>query len=231
MYRFVMIGLLCLSIEKSLTCPIFTFGNMTVQSDFSLHNFLGTWYQIKWFTNVTEYESDFWNDYSQTYELENNSNTHLLVYGKARLSSEEKCFSFGPWLILANNSAKMILEKKDLNTTTNLNWYYYILKTDYNHYALIYSCIEENLTIHDHCKQPILWIFSRTNLLSNEYLIELDNYIENTLCMNLIEFEITLHSEKSCHLVSSLGQKKLLFINMNWLIIFYLFYILFLTYK
>jgi lipocalin len=229
MYWFVVFGFFCLSIDKSITCPLYSFGNVTVQSNFSLHHFLGTWYQIKWFTNQTEYETDLWNDYSQTFELENNSNSHLLVSGKARLPLEEKCFSFGPWLVLANNSAKMILEKKDLNNTNNLNWLYYILKTDYNHYALIYACMSENFTENNQCKEPILWIFSRTVLLANEYLIELDKYIENSLCINLIELEIALHSEKSCSILSSLGRKMFL-MNMNFIFILLILY-LFLTYK
>jgi lipocalin len=211
--------------NKSLACSKPSFGNLTVQSNFSLHHFLGLWYEIKWFSNDTQYESDIWNDFSQIFELENNSNEYLLVPGKARLSSEEKCFSFGPWLILTNNSAKMILEKKDLNNTINLNWPYYILKTDYNHYALIYACMSVNYTQNNQCKDPILWVFSRTVLLANEYLIELDDYIENILCINLTQVKITLHSEKSCYTLSSFGS-KLASMNMI-LFLFYLFYIYF----
>jgi len=212
-----------------MACSIPSFVNLTVQTNFSLHHFLGLWYEIKWFSNETSHESDIWNDYFQLFELENNSNDHLLISGKARLSSEEKCFSFGPWLILANNSAKMILEKKDLNSTTNLNWPYYILKTDYNHYALIYGCMSTNYTHNDQCKEPILWVFSRTVLLANEYLIELDDYIEDILCINITRLEIILHSEKSCYTLSSLGL-KLSSMNMIFFCILLILY-LFLIYK
>jgi lipocalin len=229
MYWLILIGFFLL-IDKPMACSIPSFANLTVQSNFSLHHFLGIWYEIKWFTNQSQHESDIWNDFSQSFELENNSNEYLLVSGKARLSSEEKCFSFGPWLIISNNSAKMILEKKDLNNTINLNWPYYILKTDYNHYALIYGCMSENYTQNNQCKDPIVWIFSRTVLLSNEYLIELDDYIENILCINLTQFEITLHSEKSCYMLSSIGTK---ICSMNIIMFFFVLLILylFLIYK
>jgi hypothetical protein len=119
----------------------------------------------------------------------------------------------------------MVLEKQDLNIPLNLNWPYYILKTDYNHYALIYGCMSENYTGNSSCKQPMLWIFSRTVLLENEYLIELDNYIENDLCINLTDLEITLHSEPSCYTSSSIGS-KISAMNMI-LFLFDLFYIYF----
>ncbi len=224
MYWFVLISLVLL-INQSMTCTIPSFANLTVQSNFNLHRFLGIWYEIKWFKNESLNNNNLWNDFSQSFQFEDNSNEHLLASGRARLSSEEECFSFGPWLILANNSAKMILEKQDLNIPLNLNWPYYILKTDYNHYALIYGCMSENYTLNISCKQPMLWIFSRTVLLGNEYLIELDNYIEDVLCINLTDLEITLHSEPSCYTSSSIGS-KISAMNMI-LFLFDLFYIYF----
>jgi hypothetical protein len=101
----------------------------------------------------------------------------------------------------------MILEKKNLNSSTDLNWPYYILKTDYDHYALIYACVSTNYTLDDQCIEPLLWVFSRTIFLSDEYLNELDDYIENTLCINITKLETTPHSETSCYALSSSGSK------------------------
>ena len=224
MYWLLTIGL-CLLIDKSLACTIPAFANLTVQSNFSLHHFLGVWYEIKWLPT----ESDLWQDFSQSFELQNNSNQQIFVHGKARLPYEQKCFSFGPWLILANNGAKMILEKKNLNNTISLNWPYYIVKTDYNHYALIYGCMSKNFTHEDQCEEPILWIFSRTIVLSNEYLTELDDYIENILCINLTKLHTTLHGEKSCYISSSFGLKmylidiKLFLISLSFIFISYIY--------
>ena len=218
MYWFLLIGFFLL-INQSTACTIPSFANLTVQSNFSLHNFLGIWYEIKWYSAGFHNESDLWRDYSQLFQLENNSSQYLLVSGKARLLNEDKCFSFGPWLILANDSAKMILEKKNLNNDTYLNWPYYILKTDYDHYALIYGCMKANYTLHNPCDEPIVWIFSRTIVLTNQYLHELEDYIENNLCINSTDLEITYQGEKSC---LSLGLK---IVSMNKIFIIFLIFI------
>ena len=206
MHEFLFIVLL-LAIDPSKPCTLPSFAELEVPSNFSLHRFLGRWYEIKWYADETEPDSEIWDDFSQTFELENHSTERLLAFGNARLSYETECFAFGPWSIIVNNSAKMILEKKDSDILSNLNWPYYILKTDYNHYALIYGCMTENYTLEEPCKQPVLWLFSRTVLLSSEYLIELDDYIEDVLCLNLTEIEITLHTAKSCHVVSAMGRR------------------------
>ncbi|CAF1157658.1 unnamed protein product [Adineta steineri] len=202
-----------LLVNRSTACTTPTFSNLTVQSNFSLHNFLGIWYEIKAYVNETNTGLDVWHDYSQSFQLETNSSEHLLVYGKARLTQEDQCFSFGPWLLISNDSAKMTqVEKDELIYTTNLYWPYYILKTDYNHYALIYRCKTKNYRLTDPCDDPTVWVFSRTRSLSNEYTKELDTYIENILCMNVTTFEIISHREKSCYMSSVLNLK---FYSMN----------------
>jgi hypothetical protein len=110
-----------------LGCTLPSFDNVTVQSDFNLNKFLGVWYEIQWLPGEPHNESDIWRNYYQLFELENSSTQRLLVPGQAHLLNNDTCFSFGPWSILANNSAKMILETKDLNNTNSLNWPYYIL--------------------------------------------------------------------------------------------------------
>jgi hypothetical protein len=93
----------------------------------------------------------------------------------------------------------MVLEKKDISSAPLLNWPYYVVKTDYEHYALIYACTSTNYTYTDPCEHPILWLFSRTTSLSNDLSTELDKHMENTLCINLTKLEITPHDSKSCY--------------------------------
>ncbi|CAF1045193.1 unnamed protein product [Rotaria sp. Silwood1] len=206
-------------------CTVPSFSNLTVQSNFSLQNFLGIWYEIQWLSSEYHNASSIWSDYSQSFQLENNVSQRLLVYGKARFPNAEQCFSFGPWLIIANNSAKMILQTQDVNSSKILNWPYYILKTDYNHSALIYACMSENYTQNDPCNKSVLWIFSRKNSLSNEYLNELYNYIENILCVDSTKLEITPQSERSCYTSSSLGLKICL-MNKFFFLILHILYLL-----
>lgn len=175
------------------------FDNVTVQSNFNLRQFLGTWYEIKWYKNETETHEQMWNDYVQIFQMDTNSSDRLLANGYARLSKEKECFPFEPWSIIANNSAKMFVERSNLTGTNKHYWPYYIVRTDYNHYALIYGCMSENYMLNNTCLDPMLWMFSRTVVLSREDLIDLDQYIKTNLCMNLNELRISLHSAKSCH--------------------------------
>ncbi|CAF1110072.1 unnamed protein product [Rotaria magnacalcarata] len=198
-----------------MACTTPTFENLTVPSNFSLNRFLGRWYEVKWLPGESHNESDIWRDFSQEFQLENNVSQRLIVAGKARLPNQAQCFSVGPWSILANNSAKMILETQTINSNTTLNWPYYVVKIDYDHYALVYGCMSQNYTSNDACEEPILWLFSRTKSLSTDYSNPLDNYIENTLCINLTKLEITPQSETSCYSSSSLKNYS-----MNKIIIF-----------
>lgn len=199
-------------IHLSQTCSLPTMNNFIGQSDFNVHRFLGTWYEIKWYKNESQTNETIWNDFIQTFEFNSNSNDRLRVGGHARLANKKDCFQLNPWLlILANNSAKMSVEKTNMTSNDTLNWPYYILKTDYTHYALIYGCMSENSPVDNPCLNPMLWIFSRTVLLSRDILIDLDKYVENNLCMNLNELRITLHSAESCRNSTSLARRNVLF--------------------
>jgi lipocalin len=192
----------CLVLFKQSTnvlgCTPPAFSNLTVQSNFSLNKFLGIWYEIKWLPATPHNISDIWRSLYQSFQLVNASTQHLLVNGTARLYNKETCFSFGPWSIIANNSAKMILERQDLSVSEPLNWPYYIVKTDYDNYMLVYGCISDNYTQTEPCWEPILWLFSRTPTLSNDYVTTLDQYIVDTLCINLTALEITPQTDTSC---------------------------------
>jgi len=204
-YFSIVFGLI-LYINLSITCTIPSLNDLTVQTNFSLHDFLGSWYKIKWYKSDRYLETDLFNDYYQLFELQLNSTEHVIVDGKGRSNYEQECLSFGPWLIITNHSAKMSLEK--LNTTsntTNLNWPYWILKTDYHHYALIYSCLSDNNTVTEPCQHAVIAVFSRTVLLSNNYLLLLDDYIDDILCLSLTQFQIVLHSDKSCEKIVTNG--------------------------
>ncbi|CAF1631883.1 unnamed protein product [Adineta ricciae] len=194
-----------LEIANVLSCSVPAFNNLTVQSNFSLTQFLGGWYEIKWTPGDPHNESDIWRNFYQSFQLQNASSSILQVDGRARLLNANSCFSFGPWIIIANNSAKMILQKKDPNSQKILNWPYYILKTDYNNYALAYACSSTNYTLSNLCEKPTLWVFSRTTMLSDALMAPLDEYITNILCINVTTLEITPQDGKRCSLSSQIS--------------------------
>ncbi|CAF0953330.1 unnamed protein product [Adineta ricciae] len=220
--------LLC--VHSSSTCTMPRFVNLSVPSNFSIQQFLGVWYEIEEYFDDSQDEFDEVYDFTQSFELEHNSSEFLLVYGKARFVHEEQCFSFGPWLLNINNSARMILDRKDLNTTTSLNWPYYVLKTDYEHYLLIYSCTTANYLVEHICEDAILWVFSRTRSLASEYSKELNEYIEKSLCINTTNVKKMSHGTKSCYMTNSAPGTKFSSVEIRFCFIVLILY-LFLIYK
>ena len=192
-------------VAKTSACSAPVLANISVQSNFSLSRFLGVWYEVEWLPAEPHAESDIWRDFYQSYQYENGSTERLHVPGQARVLGNSTCFSIGPWTIIANNSAKMILERKGPDNTTGLNWPYYVLRTDYEHYALIYGCTTHNHVLTDLCPDPILWLFSRTVVLAPQYLKSMNDLIETTLCINLTRLEITPHANTTCYKSSSLS--------------------------
>ncbi len=62
---------------------------------------------------------------------------------------------------------------------------YWILRTDYNNFALTYGCtLEAN---DGTCQHAHTWIWSRTNTLADNY-IETARQIFNSVCVNITTF-------------------------------------------
>lgn len=212
--------LVCLNQVFALSsCAKPAFENLTVENNFDLNRFLGVWFEIQWLPGEPHNESDIWRNYYQSFQIDSSSSSKLLVPGQARVLNNNTCFHFGPWTILANNSAKMLLETKSPSASQPLNWPYYILKTDYENYALIYGCITPNYDYKTPCSDRILWVFARTTSLSNDHMQMLDKFIENDLCVNLNDLEITPHDGQQCYLSSSIN------LNFNILFLVILFFL------
>ncbi|CAF1133178.1 unnamed protein product [Didymodactylos carnosus] len=151
---------------------------------------------------------DIWQDYYLNYQPSDTSDEKLIVKGKAR-TLNKSCFDTEPWILIANdtlNPAKMILEQNRPDYL--LNWPFYIVSTDYNNYALVYSCGNHNYTLSGQCNQPILWMFSRTIDLKAEYHHNLDIKIVYDLCIDLSKLEFTPQNEKGCYKESSIATKN-----------------------
>ncbi len=72
---------------------------------------------------------------------------------------------------------------------------YHILDTDYDSFAVIYSCT--NLFV---AKVEFYWILSRTPEVSQEKLEELFSYVDKKINKQKSNFHITDHSENACRL-------------------------------
>ena len=72
---------------------------------------------------------------------------------------------------------------------------YQVADTDYENYAIIYSCT--NLLF---AKSEFYWILSRTREVSEETLVELTSYVEKKFNKTLKHFRFTDQSENACKL-------------------------------
>ncbi|CAF1052016.1 unnamed protein product [Rotaria sordida] len=186
MFWFMTIGLFLL-INTSLGCSPPSFSSLSVEKNFNLYKFLGFWYSVE-FNNTDLSPADVFAEFVQLFQLENDVTKHLLFFTKAKQSGSQNCISPFTLSVYANNSAKMILEKLDITSATTLNHPLYVLKTDYDHYALTYRCVTPNYNLNQPCQHREFLLYSRKPYLERKYLVPLERYIINVLCINSKDF-------------------------------------------
>ena len=185
-----------------LGCIPRSFDDLIVQPNFDVNRFVGVWFEIKWLPAEPHKPSDIWRNFYQKYQLNSSNQNQLLAYGEARGLNNDTCFPIGQWSFLVNNSAKMILQSKDGKTP--LNWPFYVISTDYDHYSLIYACTDNNYSSNQRCNISTFWLFSRTTSLSSNLTTDLDDNMLKQLCINQnSSVEITPHDGKQCYSSSS----------------------------
>ncbi|CAF4122294.1 unnamed protein product [Rotaria sordida] len=172
------------------------FSSLPVQRNFDLCRYLGTWYEIKWYRNRPV--TDVWGDYAQLWDFKDHSERYLKVDGQARRPNETNCFSFGPWSVDASRGAKMIVKTENNNKGAPVNWPYYVLKTDYYHYALVVYCTSDNYRPNKPCDKQLILIFSRQKTLADKYLKPLIKYVNDYLCVSPGQLQTTIFQKNPC---------------------------------
>ncbi|CAF2634690.1 unnamed protein product [Rotaria sp. Silwood2] len=201
MFWFITIGLLLL-IHTSLGCSPPSFSSLSVEQNFNLYKFLGFWYEIDFYEAGLD-PADAYTDFIQLFQLENDVTKHLLAFARARAANQPNCLSPTTWSIYANNGAKMIFENQDVTSATILNQPLYVLKTDYDHYALTYKCVTPNYNLDQPCQQRTLNLYSRKPFLESKYLVQLESYIINVLCFNSNDIIRTPFRRPFCYPIHS----------------------------
>ncbi|CAF3834671.1 unnamed protein product [Rotaria sp. Silwood1] len=196
MYWPLMLGLFLL-VNTSIGCRPPAFSQLPVQQDYNVYRAIGFWYTVKWYASGSN-TAAVPRDDIQLVQLRNDNPKRLLVFGRARDANTKNCFSYGPWLIDANNGAKLVLQKRDLSSTTNLNQPFYILQIDYEHYALAYTCATPNYVLNQPCENRILLLFSRRKVLASKYLRKAERYITKFLCIDLRDLQTNAFRQPSC---------------------------------
>ncbi|CAF2634680.1 unnamed protein product [Rotaria sp. Silwood2] len=182
MFWFITIGLILL-INTSFGCTPPSFSSLSVESNFNVYRFLGFWYEIDFYRTGFS-PANLLTDFIQLFQLENDVTKHLLVFSKGKQSVTKNCISLTTKSFYADNGAKMRVEKDDVNSATIVNQPLYVLKTDYDHYALVYRCLTPNYDLNQPCQQRELELYSRKPNLERKYLVPLERYIRNVLCVN-----------------------------------------------
>ncbi|CAF2815073.1 unnamed protein product [Rotaria sp. Silwood2] len=178
MFWFITIGLILL-INTSFGCTPPSFSSLSVESNFNVYRFLGFWYEIDFYRTGFS-PANLLTDFIQLFQLENDVTKHLLVFSKGKQSVTKNCISLTTKSFYADNGAKMRVEKDDVNSATIVNQPLYVLKTDYDHYALVYRCLTPNYDLNQPCQQRELELYSRKPNLERKYLVPLERYIRNS---------------------------------------------------
>ncbi|CAF5118601.1 unnamed protein product [Rotaria sp. Silwood1] len=196
MFWFIKIGLLLL-INTSLGCRPPSFSSLSVQRNFNIYKFLGFWYEIK-FHETGLPLADVLANFVQLFQLENDATKHLLVFTKGKQAGSQSCISLTTWSVYANNGAKMRVEKVDVTSATIVNQPLYVLKTDYEHYALTYRCLTPSYNLNEPCQQRDFQLYSRKPYLERKYLVQVQHYIRNVLCINSNDIIKTTYRKPFC---------------------------------
>ncbi|XP_077203915.1 apolipoprotein D [Paroedura picta] len=143
----ILLGCLPLAWGQTLhmgKCP-----DLPVQEEFDVSKYLGKWYMIEKLMSSFEQNYCFQTNYSQK------ENGRFKVVNKERLSDGTMKESEGEaWQPDPNEPAKLHVKS---------NWFlpaapYMVISTDYDHYALVYSCVTFLWVFH----MGDAWILSRT---------------------------------------------------------------------
>ncbi|OWR44741.1 chlorophyllide A binding protein precursor, partial [Danaus plexippus plexippus] len=157
--------------------------NISVVQNFNATAYLGVWYDISSYPVRFQYGTCPTATYEASSVGVNVFNTEVV---DQRLSTIR-----GSAVIDSNDgSAKLLVSFPiaELNATTKSP--YWVLATDYNNYALVYSCSNEG----ENSRRVSSWQLSRNKFLSQESLNEINNKINSVPVLN----EIRGHSDENC---------------------------------
>ncbi|XP_054706398.1 apolipoprotein D-like isoform X2 [Uloborus diversus] len=133
-----------------------------VQENFDMEKFKGKWYEIERTFSFLQIgaicTSKTYND--SGYE---DGSIEVVYEGKSPLFKLNKSMRLIATVPDTNDTAKMVLRLPDLS----LHGQYWVLSTDYDNYALVWSCNHVWLTFR-HMRTENLWILSRDRYMTED---------------------------------------------------------------
>ncbi|XP_078340646.1 retinol-binding protein 4-like isoform X1 [Crassostrea virginica] len=165
--------------EKTLAKDC-TINSFAVQADFNIEKFLGKWYEMKWFSDY--YHAHFegmkpmYEDFTIVYAKQSDGNISM-VSAMRDPTAHRGCDLYNSTLYLTDTPAKLRMDKRNLGELSD----YWIIKTDYSNFAVVYICYDENTD--GTCGNAKAWVYSRHHGLAHDLMADADRQLER-VCMD-----------------------------------------------
>ncbi|KPI92172.1 Apolipoprotein D [Papilio xuthus] len=157
--------------------------NIPVVQNFNVARYLGRWRLIE--TYFTEQQSGTCND--ATYTLNNNV---VDVYNTQVINQQLDTINGTATLATTDGSAKLLVNFPGTSAPAD----YWVLDTDYDSYALVYSC--RNINAQE--QRVFAWKLSRTRNLTPTAINNINSVINSVDVLNNRYFEIVDQSDSGC---------------------------------
>eukprot|EP00105_Crassostrea_gigas_P001056 XP_011413072.2 PREDICTED: retinol-binding protein 4-A-like [Crassostrea gigas] len=157
--------------------------SIQVETNFTLDMYLGRWYEIKWFSDMYFPPDQLYHDYSQVLSRRQGGNITATSHIRDPVNTQG-CALFYSTIILTDIPGKMLMNRLNQGKLAD----YWVVKTDYSNYAVVYECKEQNPD--NTCKTTMSWVLSRHRKLSDTLMAEVGHVIDS-LCLNEAQFYTT----------------------------------------
>ncbi|KAK7466779.1 hypothetical protein BaRGS_00037144 [Batillaria attramentaria] len=165
-------------------CNVDTF---PVQQNFHLDRYLGMWWEMSWLAPVYIPSDALYNDYRHNYVMKADGNITAQVAGRSPVNGT--CFFYRMDIQMTDTPGKMFIyevtESGEFLGTTD----YIVASVDYDHYAIVYGCREQNETTGE-CTSARAWLWSRDISLARQYRVAANSMFQR-LCFNPADFLAT----------------------------------------
>ncbi|KAL8623855.1 hypothetical protein ACOMHN_002183 [Nucella lapillus] len=157
-----------------------------------IYSFLGQWYEIEWIAPTYQDNGNSWINYYHVYTADRYG--VVTGYSSGKDPNSGQCFLGGLVnLKTTDHPAKLKQYTERKKTTID----YWVVDTDYESYAIVYSCVDRANDANNTCSTPRSWTWSRTKSLPDT-VKQTARDIFDRLCMNSTLLYVTGFAGEDC---------------------------------